>query len=328
MSATNTEKIIRCLSCDDSMRPLSASRDDGFYFCCRCYLLRVWPLPSDDELQSYYAGAYEVDRENYMLGVERNGEELLGLLGKHSKKGHLLEIGCSWGGFLALAESRGWKVSGVELAPESGRWAREHLSLEVHSGTLGSSPFVGTERFDVVAAWHVIEHLRDPLAFLREVYSCLKPNGILALRTPNLASLVARLNGRRWEWFGAPAHLTLFSPHGLATLCARAGFSLEFARTRRGDARNPWIEIARGTLLRAGVGPRIKQFLGWESRTLASASQKHLCSGNGQRLRMLGRLDRAADRILFFLYPVEVLCDLIESGPEILHLARRSSRRL
>lgn len=323
MPALDAEAETRCPACEAPVQPLYADHKDNYFLCRRCCLLRVWPAPTEEALKSYYADSYEVDHENYIRGVERNGERLLAILTRQSSVGRLLEIGCSWGGFLAFAKLRGWNVAGVELSPEPARWAREHEALNVHLGTLASSPFVGCEQFDVVAAWHVIEHFIDPLEFLRQAHSCLRPGGILALRTPNVASLVARMNGRTWEWFGAPAHLTLFSPQGLARLTERAGFHIENIRTRRGDARNPWLEMVRGTLMGVGAGKRIKGILGWEegnSELVRGASHFR----RKQRIRLLGRLDRLADGGLFFLYPVELLLNLLGRGPEILLLARRT----
>ena len=323
MPAIDAEFVIRCLACDAPMEALCTGREDGYFSCRHCCLVRAWPPPTAEALKSYYADSYEVDRENYIRGVNQNGENLLGLLTQRSGVGRLLEVGCSWGGFLALAESRGWKVAGVELSPEPARWAREREALEVHLGTLESSPFVGCGQFDVVVAWHVIEHLIDPLEFLRQAYSCLKPGGILALRTPNVASLIARMNGRAWEWFGAPAHLTLFSPAALDRTVQRAGFQIQEIRTRRGDANNPWFEFIRGIAVRASAGARIKKFLGWHANNPALRTRGDVHVRGSRRMQTLAQLNRVANVAFFFLYPAELLLNRFGGGSEIFLLGRR-----
>jgi 2-polyprenyl-3-methyl-5-hydroxy-6-metoxy-1,4-benzoquinol methylase len=318
----------RCLACDSPMEPLSTGRNDGYFFCRHCHLVRVWPPPTEETLQRYYADSYQVDRDNYMHGIKRNGEHLLNALARQTAAGRLLEIGSSWGGFLTLAASRGWKVAGVELSPDTAHWACEHDGHEVHCGTLASSPFIGRGQFDVVVAWHVIEHLVDPLEFLGQAYSCLKPGGIIALRTPNIASFVARVNGRLWEWFGAPTHLTLFSPRSLAKLVERAGFRGETVSTSRGDAHNPWVEILRGTMVRARAKTHLKKILGWQGTDSSSGSptRESVRGTRNRRARILAKLDRSADVALFFLYPAELLLNRFWGGSEIFLLARRSDK--
>jgi ubiquinone/menaquinone biosynthesis C-methylase UbiE len=54
-------------------------------------------------------------------------------------------------------------------------------------------------RFDIVTATEVIEHLEDFRAILREIYRVLKPGGVCVLSTPNILNLNSRL---RNFWFG------------------------------------------------------------------------------------------------------------------------------
>jgi 2-polyprenyl-3-methyl-5-hydroxy-6-metoxy-1,4-benzoquinol methylase len=42
--------------------------------------------------------------------------------------------------------------------------------------------------FDLVALWHVIEHLHEPRAALRQTYNLLRPGGQIVIGTPNVAS--------------------------------------------------------------------------------------------------------------------------------------------
>jgi predicted SAM-dependent methyltransferase len=49
----------------------------------------------------------------------------------------------------------------------------------------------------VVALWHVLEHLTDPLEILREATGKLEVGGVLAIAVPNPRSLQFRLLRRR-----------------------------------------------------------------------------------------------------------------------------------
>ena len=48
--------------------------------------------------------------------------------------------------------------------------------------------------FHAIYAGDIIEHLFDTSLFLSECYRCLKPEGVLVLTTPNLASIGDRIN--------------------------------------------------------------------------------------------------------------------------------------
>jgi SAM-dependent methyltransferase len=48
-------------------------------------------------------------------------------------------------------------------------------------------------KFDVVTAHQVIEHVEDPITFMKNIKSLLRPGGILHLELPNQISLSARL---------------------------------------------------------------------------------------------------------------------------------------
>lgn len=47
--------------------------------------------------------------------------------------------------------------------------------------------------FDIVTAVEVMEHIHDHLTFLKECFRVLKPNGILAVSTPNILSMKSRI---------------------------------------------------------------------------------------------------------------------------------------
>ena len=77
--------------------------------------------------------------------------------------------------------------------------------------------------FDVCVLNDVIEHVRDPLAFLREVHRVLRPGGTIFIATPSLDSWSARVMKERWmEW--KPEHLTYFNRGNIQTALLKAGF--------------------------------------------------------------------------------------------------------
>ena len=55
-----------------------------------------------------------------------------------------------------------------------------------------------TNEYDVIGAFDVIEHLRDPRQSLSDLHAALKSGGLLAVVTPLLDSWSRHLLGRHW----------------------------------------------------------------------------------------------------------------------------------
>ena len=77
--------------------------------------------------------------------------------------------------------------------------------------------------FDLVTAFHVLEHLPDPLGVLRRMLGWLAPGGSAVIEVPNVAGAGARLFGRYWSGLDMPRHLVHFTPATLTALAERAG---------------------------------------------------------------------------------------------------------
>jgi 2-polyprenyl-3-methyl-5-hydroxy-6-metoxy-1,4-benzoquinol methylase len=312
-----------CTICGDPMRKKWPSNGLYYFTCPRCQLDRVAPVPTREVLKDYYDKAYEVDREGYRRNLRRYSLRDLKLLERLNGKGRMLEVGCSWGYFLGAARSCGWHVQGLELSDSASLWAKDKLGLDVTCGTIEDMPLAESTGFDVVVAWHVIEHVQDPMYFLKTVRERLRPGGLLALRTPNIRSAPARLSGWAWHWVAAPAHLSLFSPKSLRLAIERAGFSVRHIATRRGDAYNPVFEVLRASALRAAFHKKIKSLLKLQDIRNAGNSPDGESLTASRRSHLLGRLNRIFDIIFFALYPIERLLDSAGWGPELFLVAER-----
>ena len=136
----------------------------------------------------------------------------------------LLDIGAGTGLLVAEALRRGIDAIGVEPSRRLAAHARSR-GVPILEGTL-PHPALQGRTFDVVALVDVIEHVTAPVALLRDAAERVSPEGILVLVTPNLASVPARLMGRRW-WHFRLAHIGYFSPRSLAVAAERAGCRVE-----------------------------------------------------------------------------------------------------
>jgi len=144
--------------------------------------------------------------------------------------GRVLEIGCGNGRQLERLMQAGWQVQGVDFDPHAVARARE-LGMPVALGDLAAQGFEPAS-FDAIVSSHVIEHVPDPAALLRECRRLLKPGGQLVMLTPNALALGHRIYGAAWAGLDPPRHLFVFSAASLSRLVRDAGFVVERLHSR------------------------------------------------------------------------------------------------
>lgn len=138
--------------------------------------------------------------------------------------GHLLDVGCGDGKFLSEMKARGWQVDGIDFDPQAIKTAKAKYGLSLRHGEL-SKAGLPSDKFDAITMSHVVEHVPDPIALLREIKRVLKPTGRLIMTTPNSASIGHRKFGPDWFGVDAPRHLNLFCSRALVKASRAAGFN-------------------------------------------------------------------------------------------------------
>lgn len=158
----------------------------------------------------------------------------------------LLDVGCGNGDYLVLASETGWKVKGVEPDSKALKVARSR-GFDVVQGSIEEIAKTG-ELFDVITMSHVIEHVHDPVTFVKLAYQCLKPGGVLYIDTPNIESFGAREFGRNWRGIETPRHLVLLSKSGLKSILDEASFTHALFKPRSVVKKNMALKSYRMAL--------------------------------------------------------------------------------
>ncbi len=200
----------------------------------RCRACRLWYLSprlperamhaqyADD---GYFAGAARVGYAGYERqerSLRRTYRRLLRRLADADMTGgDLLEIGAGHGYFLAEAQAYFRRRVGTELSAAAAAKASRAADA-VHLGSIDSVP--AGERFDCIAAFHVIEHVYSPVEFVRALAARLRANGVLVLSAPDMGGFWRMLLGRRWPSFKYPEHVAFYDRSTLPRLFERAGF--------------------------------------------------------------------------------------------------------
>jgi SAM-dependent methyltransferase len=135
----------------------------------------------------------------------------------------LLEIGCGSGDFLLEAQSRGFEVEGLEYSEHAATNANTRLGRSAVRVGLPEKNNLPANEYDVIGAFDVIEHLRDPKQSLAYLHAALKSGGLLAIVTPSLNSWSRHVLGRYWMEYKTE-HLTYFSRNSLTQLFQAIGF--------------------------------------------------------------------------------------------------------
>ena len=147
----------------------------------------------------------------------------------------VLDIGAADGSVASALVQRGCTVHAVEVDPASGREAQQHCERVVVADIeeLDVRATFDGAGFEAILLLDVLEHLRDPLAVLREVAGLLGERGRVILSVPNVAHAavkLALLGGRfRYTELGLldRTHLRFFDKPALDQLLADAGLVVE-----------------------------------------------------------------------------------------------------
>lgn len=139
--------------------------------------------------------------------------------------GKILDLGCGAGAILSHLQEMGWQVFGTEPDPKAVDAARKLLKTgDIFGGFLEDANFE-ENFFDALISSHVLEHLFDPLATLRECHRVMKPGAQLTFATPNIDSLASQQFKEYWRGLEIPRHLFLFTEKSLKEMAEEAGFS-------------------------------------------------------------------------------------------------------
>jgi SAM-dependent methyltransferase len=197
LEGTVTLQRTPCL-CGESGGTLLAERDRwglpvSTVLCTRCALVRTSPRLPDSYLPAFYEHEYRLLMDGISSPTpaafelqQRRGREAMEFLVATGPVGpgtRVYEIGCSAGGVLQPFLQAGCTVAGSDYDVRFLANARS-LGIETRHG--GWETLKDLPAPDVILLSHVVEHLNDPVDFVRSVASLLKPGGRLFVAVPGL----------------------------------------------------------------------------------------------------------------------------------------------
>ena len=200
--------------------------------CIACGAQRLDPFP-DDPLCAYLDGSYRkaydgaADIASYYEAHDHEQATKLSTVGVHALRGKVVaDIGCGAGAFLDVIRG----VASRVIAVEPMQSFRVHLEGKASSVWSTTTELAVAEcgQVEVALAFAVIEHVADPVNFLKEIRRSLAKDGEVHITTPNRGEVLMRLCGTAFSpFFYRTAHLWYFDAQSLGNLCRLAGFYVQ-----------------------------------------------------------------------------------------------------
>ncbi len=229
-----------CPACDSSESHTVFQSYDGYPFC-ECEQCGTWYVPLQVDWQ-LFERFFEICPEGRLISektlikrqstlqqgdftrLERYFRSAIDLMSPRDTRIRYLDIGCSTGNSLTVANKLGFLAHGVEADTDAAAFARENDKVVVsHISAL-------EEKYDLISMWETLEHIADPHYILREVASRLLPGGLLAVTVPNLNATGLRVSREKCSYayggFNSPGHINFFNHRTIDILFKRCGLAL------------------------------------------------------------------------------------------------------
>lgn len=134
----------------------------------------------------------------------------------------VLDIGCSYGEFLAHFEKGS---VGVSISPDEASYGRSK-GLNIQEGNIEDSKFDIDQKFDIIFANNIFEHLLAPHTFLITIKKFLKPGGVLILGVPCIPKIVTLMKLAKFRGSLATGHINFFTKDTLIQTVLHAGWNV------------------------------------------------------------------------------------------------------
>ena len=168
--------------------------------------------------------------ENYKV---KERMDLFKLLPKNFLPKSIIELGCADGSNLRFFSKKfninSSKVVGVD------NYRIDHYKydgINFHHKSVEDFLNINNDRFDLIIASEIFEHIYNPWKVLKKIQNNLSPNGILLISVPNFQNLKYILNHINGNFFYEKnglfdyTHIRFFTKHTLTTYLNKIGFNI------------------------------------------------------------------------------------------------------
>jgi len=238
---TKKTDFVSCPICGSPSFSIMTFRfDSGRIVRCQdCGHIYLNPTLTDSQLAIIYENYHlSEDEGSYIKMIDGwfddpNGPYQYSLLSIDKlcgfKNKRLLDVGCGPGRFLSECKKRGAIVSGVDSSLRAAQLAQKYFNLDVIAKPLEEAMRVGDlhpSRFDIIAAFEVVEHVKKPAELLKSIHRLLAPGGLVFISTPNFY-LYYSMGKAAPSLKDYAEHLHFFDAKSLADCLKRCHYDME-----------------------------------------------------------------------------------------------------
>jgi len=216
--------MVSLLKTKDHNRKIS-EKEFVYLQCGSCGLISISEKPHD--LGKYYSNEYyQIPSLGKLIKIAQAERFKIEMVKKFKTSGSLLEIGPAFGVFAYQAKESGFKVDTIEMDKRCCEYLRDVVGVNAVLSDVPQKAVGPMKQHDVIAMWHVLEHLIDPWECLTALTGNLSPGGILLIATPNPEAFQFKVMGAQWPHIDAPRHLNLIPREVLTGFLEKSGLEL------------------------------------------------------------------------------------------------------
>lgn len=167
----------------------------------------------------------KIEISDWLSQTKKDDDRRFSFLSEKIKNKNILDFGCGNGGFLLNAREIAKDVVGVEPEMQFKNFFKKQ-KIKVYN----SLSDIHEIRFNLISAFHVFEHLKDPLKTLKSLSPFLAEDGEIIIEVPNsddvLLSLYKSTAFSEFTYWSQ--HLFLFNEKTLTDLISKSEFSINW----------------------------------------------------------------------------------------------------
>ncbi len=231
----NILESVNCNLCESEDKEIICKKGKGFpfvinTFCNKCSLIYLSLRWNQEYMKSYYKEKYSLDfvRDNdkeFFEKQEIKAKKRFEFLMKNLsfiENERALEVGSTCGNFLNKLSKLGFKVEGVQPSFRDIFLIKQNFNFKIYEGFFEDFKFEEKSYF-LICFFHVLEHIYNPTAFLKELNRILIDDGFLYFEIP---SILRNPGIKPKEDFFRIVHLYSFTPFSIKLILSKFGFEI------------------------------------------------------------------------------------------------------
>jgi len=197
--------------------------------CAHCGHVQLDRLPSDD----FYNDNQQLKRIYQTLDIEKLREKSsfdtnrrLELIGRQlDDRKSFLELGIGYGFLMEAALEAGLDIDGIEIGQERREATESRIGKEIYDYDMCSEDAKKlTKKYDYIMFFQVLEHVLEPIPFLRNIHEALEDGGQVVIEVPHYNDHMISISEPYRAFYYQEAHQSYYTYETLKRLLKEVGF--------------------------------------------------------------------------------------------------------